>query len=212
LKARYIAVEGVIGAGKTTLAKLLHRRFGGQLVLEQHEENPFLPDFYREPKRFAFQTQIFFLLSRWQQQQELHQIDLFQGRLISDYLFAKDQIFATMNLQERELELYEKLLVAVEKTVVKPDLVIYLQSSVERLLYNIRLRARSYEKEITEEYIVGLAEAYNQFFFHYKESPLIVVNASKMDFVNDVAEQEKLIKFIQEEHTGTSFYHVEETA
>jgi deoxyguanosine kinase len=210
LKARYIAVEGVIGAGKTTLAKLLHRRFGGQLVLEQHEENPFLPDFYRDSKRFAFQTQIFFLLSRWQQQQELHQIDLFQGRLISDYLFAKDQIFATMNLQERELELYEKLLIAVEKTVVKPDLVIYLQSSVERLLYNIRLRARSYEKEITEEYITGLAEAYNQYFFHYTDSPLIVVNASKLDFVNDTFQQEKLVEYIKGEHTGTSFYQSEE--
>lgn len=210
MKARYIAVEGVIGAGKTTLAKLLHRRFGGQLVLEQHEENPFLPDFYRDPKRFAFQTQIFFLLSRWQQQQELHQIDLFNSRMTSDYLFAKDQIFAMLTLQERELELYEKLLIAVEKSVVKPDLVIYLQSSVERLMYNIQLRARSYEKEMSVEYISSLVDAYNQFFFHYKDSPLVVVNGTKLDFVNDLVQQEKLIDYIQQDHTGTEIYHAVE--
>ncbi|MDK9701339.1 MAG: deoxynucleoside kinase [bacterium] len=207
LNARYIAVEGVIGAGKTSLAKILQRHFGGQLVMEQHEENPFLPDFYRDSQRFGFQTQIFFLLSRWKQQQELTQLNLFHDRIVSDYLFAKDKIFASMNLQERELELYEKLLEAVESSVVKPDLVVYLQASVQRLMYNIQLRGRSYEKDMSEEYITGLSDAYNHFFSHYHDSPLLVINATKLDFVGDVKQQEAMLAFIADsKFTGTRFY------
>lgn len=206
LNSKYIAIEGVIGAGKTTLARILHRRFGGQLVLEQHEENPFLSDFYRDRERYAFQTQMFFLLSRWRQQQDLSQFDIFNDRIIADYLFAKDRIFAAINLNDKELDLYEKLYEAIERTIIKPDLVIYLQSPVQKLMYNIRLRARSYEKDITEEYITELTHAYNQFFFQYDSSPLITVNCTNLDFVKNNEQLQKLIAFIEQDHQGKEYF------
>ncbi|MCX7836249.1 MAG: deoxynucleoside kinase [bacterium] len=208
LKAKYIAIEGVIGAGKTTLARAIHRRFGGLLVLEQHEENPFLPDFYRDRERYAFQTQMFFLLSRWRQQQDLTQFDIFNEKIIADYLFAKDRIFAAINLNDKELDLYEKLYESIEKTVIKPDLVVYLQSPVQKLMYNIKLRARNYEKDITEEYITELAQAYNQFFYQYDSSNLIIVNCANLDFVKNNEQLEKLLNFIEQEHQGKVFFQI----
>ena len=203
----YIAVEGVIGAGKTSLAKLLGEQLNAMLVLEQPEENPFLSDFYKDRRRFAFQTQLFFLLSRFNQQEEFPQPDLFHRRIIADYIFHKDKIFASINLDEREFSLYEKVLSLMEPRIPKPDLVIYLQSSPQRLLKNIRIRNRSYEKEIEEKYIAELTEAYNRFFFAYRSTPLLVVNTEKIDFVNNPDHFKDLFKTIISPIQGIQFYN-----
>lgn len=193
---RHIAIEGVIGAGKTTLAKMISERLGARLVLEKFEENPFLPKFYEDPERYAFQTQMFFLLSRFRQQQEFFQADLFHHHVVSDYIFEKDKIFAYLTLQDDELKLYENVLNAVEKKIPTPDLVVYLQSSVERLMTNIRKRARSYETNMSEDYIRELNEAYNYFFFRYKSSPLLIVKATDIDFVENSDDFEDLLQQI----------------
>ncbi len=184
-KLNFVAIEGVIGAGKTTLAELLSERNGARLVLEQFEENPFLPKFYENRKRYAFQTQLAFLASRFKQQQNMTSPDLFDGCIISDYIFEKDRIFARLNLDDDELALYDNIYGIMTGISAKPDLVIYLQSSVERLLENIDSRGRDYEKHITPEYLQELSNAYNQFFYHYNKSPLIIINATKIDFVNN---------------------------
>jgi len=193
---RHIAIEGVIGAGKTTLAVLIAERLAGRLVLEKFEENPFLPKFYEDPEHYAFQTQIFFLLSRFRQQQEFFQADLFHNYIISDYIFEKDKIFAYLTLQDDELKLYEQVMGAVEKKIPAPDLVVYLQSSVDRLMTNIRKRARSYETNMSEEYIRDLNEAYNYFFFRYKASPLLIVKTTDIDFVQNPQDFEDLLQQI----------------
>ena len=206
MRLQYIAVEGVIGAGKTSLATLMSERFGARLLLEQHEENPFLPDFYRDPKHFAFSTQMFFLLSRYRQQQELPQRDLFHELLVADYIFPKDRIFASLNLEERELSLYDKVARLLEREILRPDLVIYLQMSTERLMANIRLRSRSYEKNMDEEYIRSLNEAYNRFFFNYSDTPLLVVNATAIDFVNKKEDLDDLLAQLNRPISGVQYY------
>ena len=193
---RYIAIEGVIGAGKTTLAKMLSEKLNGKLVLEKFEENPFLPKFYDDVEHYAFQTQIFFLLSRYKQQQELFQGDLFHEFLISDYIFDKDKIFAYLTLQDDELKLYETLVSTIEKNIPTPDLVVYLQSSVDRLMGNIKLRARSFEESMSQDYIKDLNEAYNYFFFRYKTTPLLIINATEIDFVNNPDDFDDLLEQI----------------
>lgn len=193
---RYIAVEGVIGAGKTSLSRMVSERLNARLVLEQFEANPFLERFYEDPEHYSFQTQIFFLLSRYRQQQDLFQADLFHNALVTDYIFDKDKIFAYLNLQDDELRLYETLVSSIEKNIPTPDLVVYLQSSVERLMSNIRARGRKYEENISEEYIKDLNEAYNYFFFRYKNAPLLIVNSTEIDFVNNKEDFEELYKEI----------------
>jgi deoxyguanosine kinase len=193
---RHIAVEGVIGAGKTTLTTMLGDTLSAKVVLEKFEENPFLKDFYRDPDRYAFQTQIFFLLTRYKQQRELFQADLFHRFLVTDYIFEKDKIFAYLNLQDEELKLYETLVSNIEHSIPTPDLVVYLQSSVSRLMTNIKRRARSYENDMSEQYIKDLNEAYNYFFFRYKSTPLLIVNGTEIDFVNNREEYEDLVREI----------------
>jgi deoxyguanosine kinase len=192
----YIAIEGVIGAGKTTLAQMVAERLGARIVLERFEVNPFLQKFYEDPERYAFQTQIYFLLSRYRQQQEIYQVDLFHSHIVSDYIFEKDKIFAYLTLRDDELKLYESLLGTIEKSVPQPDLVIYLQSSVERLMSNIRKRGREIEKNMSEEYIKELNEAYNYFFFRYKSAHLLIVKATDIDFVNNADHFEDLMEQI----------------
>lgn len=182
---RYIAVEGVIGAGKTSLAKKLAERLKARLVLEQFEMNPFLEQFYMFPERYAFQTQMFFLINRYQQQQNLHQESLFAEYTVADYIFDKDRIFAYLNLGNEEVKLYDMLFPTLAKNLLSPDLVIYLQSDVDRLMYNIRSRNREIESPIAKEYIEKLANSYNDFFFKYDRSPLLIIEASEIDFVND---------------------------
>lgn len=196
LNFKYITVEGVIGAGKTSLAKKISEWCGAFLVLEEFEKNPFLADFYKDQRSHAFQTQIFFLLSRFRQQEQLRQYDLFHTKIISDYMFHKDRIFATMNLTEAEMKLYDGLAKIMEQQIVIPDFVIYLQSSTERLMNNIRKRSRDIEKNIKESYINTLNNLYNAFFMHYKQTPVIVVNMDDMDFINSEKDFNKIIKLI----------------
>ena len=181
----FIAVEGVIGVGKTSLAKLLSERHNARLVLEQFEDNPFLPKFYNDRERYAFPTQMAFLASRFKQQQNMLSKDLFQQTTISDYIFDKDRIFARLNLDEDELALYDSIFNIMAGISARPDLVIYLQSSVDRLMENIRQRDREYERHISRSYLQELSDAYNHFFYHYNKSPLIIINTTKVDFVNN---------------------------
>ena len=173
---------------------MLGEHLGGRVVLERFEENPFLEKFYLDPERFAFQTQIFFLLSRYKQQQDLFQADLFHQYLVSDYIFEKDKIFAYLNLADDELQLYETLVGSIEHNVPMPDLVVYLQSSVDRLMSNIRNRSRKIEENLSADYIRDLNEAYNYFFFRYKSAPLLIVNSTEIDFVNNKNDFEDLVK------------------
>ncbi len=191
----FIAIEGVIGVGKTSLAKLLSERHNARLVLEQFKDNPFLPKFYEDRERYAFPTQMAFLASRFQQQQDMLSKDLFQQMIISDYIFEKDRIFARLNLGEDELALYDSIFDIMTGISAKPDLVIYLQSSVDRLMHNIRQRDRDYERHISRSYLKELSEAYNHFFYHYNKSPLMIINTTEVDFVNN----KKHLDYIEEQ-------------
>jgi deoxyguanosine kinase len=206
LDNRYIVVEGVIGVGKTSLARLLCEHLQAKLVLEEVEENPFLKDFYRDREHFAFQTQMHFLFSRYQQQRGLRQLDLFSDRMVSDYLFQKDRIFAQQNLSERELALYERLVGWLELDVVRPDVVVYLQAETGVLMERIARRGRPFEKDMDRGYIASLNEAYNHFFFHYTDAPLLVVNTNAIDFVNNADDFEDLRKRILTHRQGTTYY------
>jgi len=203
---RYIVVEGVIGVGKTSLTKLLATRTDGRLNLEVVEENPFLSQFYTDRSAYAFQTQIFFLLSRFRQQQSLFQPDLFSSTVISDYLFAKDRIFANLNLSDDELVLYNQLASILEERVLKPDLVIYLQARTEVLQQRIQWRGRAFEQDMDDGYLNALNGAYSYFFHHYKDSPLLVVNTDNLDFVNVPADFDLLFGHIQQQFTGTRYF------
>jgi deoxyadenosine/deoxycytidine kinase len=202
----YVALEGAIGAGKTSLAKIVADRMDAKLILEETEENPFLPDFYKDKRRFAFQIQLFFLLSRHRQQQELFATDLFHKKVVSDYFFDKDRIFASVTLDQREFHLYERLLSILEKDVPSPDLVIYLQTSSEVLLKRIKERGRSFERNIDLDYVKALNEAYNYYFFHYTKTPLLVVNTDRIDFVHNEGDLADLLTLLDTPLSGTKYY------
>jgi deoxyadenosine/deoxycytidine kinase len=203
---RYIVVEGPIGVGKTSLSNILAERLGGRRILEVVEENPFLSSFYADRQKFAFQTQVFFLLSRFRQQQELFQQDLFRSVTVSDYLFDKDRIFANLTLASDELGLYDRVFEALGPRVTKPDLVIYLQARLDVLLHRIKKRGREFERKFDVGYLESLVHAYNDFFFHYTETPLLVVNTSDIDFVNHEADREDLLQAIRKAKPGTQHY------
>jgi deoxyguanosine kinase len=205
-QVNFIAIEGVIGVGKTSLAKKIKERLDAELILEQFEANPFLEKFYGDRKRYAFQTQMFFLINRYKQQQELNQENLFTQFLVSDYLFEKDKIFAYLNLNGEELKLYESIFPLLSRNLRKPDLVIYLQSGVERLMLNIRKRSRKIERNLTRSYIEELSEAYNHFFFRYNTTPLLIVNSTDIDFVNSERDFEELYQQIFREDRGMTEY------
>ncbi len=203
---RYIVTEGPIGVGKTSLTSLLAEELGARLILERAEDNPFLTDFYKDPPRYRFQTQTFFLLNRFAQQEEMFQPDLFSRIAISDYLFAKDRIFAYLNLDDHELVLYEQIYKILEPKVAKPDLVIFLQADTDTLLRRIKQRGRSFEKDVDRDYIAAVNEAYNQYFFHYSETPLLVINTSDIDFVNRREDLDDLLKQVLNMKQGIQYY------
>ncbi|MDI6740904.1 MAG: deoxynucleoside kinase [Candidatus Edwardsbacteria bacterium] len=195
-----------MGVGKTSLARMLSERFHDTTVLEEVETNPFLSIFYNDRRAYAFQTQLFFLLSRFRQQQGMTQQDLFGQTMVADYLFAKDRIFAYLNLDRNELALYETLWKLLEQKTVRPDLVICLQADLDTLMRRIRERGRSFEHNMSRDYLAELSEAYNHFFFHYSETPLLVVNVSGIDFVKKEQDFEDLVAKICEPHPGTRYY------
>ena len=206
-KSFHIAVEGSIGVGKTSLAKILSKKLQCKLVLEEFEENPFLAEFYKDPQRYAFQTQLFFLLSRYRQQAELQQIDIFSKSIVSDYMFMKDRIFASLNLSDKEMPLYNSVANILEKTMIYPDLIIFLQSDTERLMKNIKKRGRGYESEMDANYIDALNQIYNEFFFRFDKSPLLIINTNDIDFVNDSNDLDEILNIIQKPINGTKYYN-----
>ena len=205
VKLRHLAIEGPIGVGKTSLVELLARRFRGTKILED-VDNPFLGEFYKKKKGAAFQTQLFFLLSRYQQQQEIAQIDLFTNLVVADYHFPKDKIFACINLDDSELLIYDRLYSLLSESVRKPDLVIFLQGSIETCLKRIKKKTRTLEKAVTPEYLAQLIEAYNYYFYHYDETPLLVVDTNEIDFVNRPRDFEDLVGQIQKAKKGVQYY------
>lgn len=205
VQLRHVAVDGPIGVGKTSLVEMLARKFHGTKILED-VDNPFLPDFYKKKKGAAFQTQLFFLLSRYQQQQEIAQIDLFTNLVVADYHFPKDKIFACLNLDDSELLIYDRLYMLLSESVRKPDLVIYLQGSLETCLKRIKKKTRTLEKAVTPEYLAQLIEAYNYYFYHYEETPLLVVDTNEIDFVNRPADFDDLVSQVQRARKGVQYY------
>lgn len=204
---RYIAIDGPIGAGKTTLVKMLAEDLSGQAIFEPAEKNPFLGDFYKDRAKNAFKTQLFFLLNRYQQQVELAQQDLFSTTTVCDYTFAKDLIFAQVNLSPDEMQLYEMIYKLLDARLPKPDFVIYMQASPKVLMERIKLRGASYEKGITGDYLEMLTEAYNNYFFSYNTTPLLVVNSSDLDYVKNQRDWEDLKHAILSHQQGTAHYH-----
>ncbi|MEO0071892.1 MAG: deoxynucleoside kinase [candidate division WOR-3 bacterium] len=203
---RYIAIEGVIGVGKTALATKLAEHIGARLVLEEVEENPFLSNFYQDMQTYALATQLFFLLSRRRQQEQIAQLDLFTRRVVSDYFFEKDRIFAYLTLSDAELKLYEKIYQFLAKGLPQPDLVVYLQAPVDVLLARIKKRGRSFEQNIDRKYLELLSDAYNHFFLHYSQTALLIVDCTTIDFVKNDSEFSDLVQEIVATTAGKKYY------
>ena len=204
---QYVAIEGTIGVGKTSLANLFSEKLRAKLILEAFEDNPFLSDFYEDPERNAFQTQLWFLLQRYQQQQELRQVDMFHNLVVTDYMFVKDRLFAALNLNEKEMSLYDSVAKMMEKNIIHPDLVIFLQADTETLMKNISKRGRDFEKNMSEDYIDALNQVYNEYFFRYQETPLIIINTNNIDFVQNPGDLEEMIGYIRQPISGTKFFN-----
>lgn len=205
MKFRSIAIEGPIGVGKTSFVQLLVKRFDAHPVLEELN-NPFLEGFYQDKPGAAFQVQLFFLLSRHRQLQDLAQRDLFNQITLCDYTFPKDKIFAYLNLDDSELLIYDKLYALLEAQVPKPDLVIFLQAETRTLIERIRHRSRQYETQISEAYVAEVNKAYNYFFFHYTQTPLLVIDTTSIDFVHQEEHLDELIDQIRKMDRGVQYY------
>jgi deoxyguanosine kinase len=202
----YIAIEGPIGVGKTSLAQALGLKIGARIVLEDTDSNPFIARFYQDPEKYAFPVQLYFLLTRYNQQRQLAQQDLFAQATVSDYLLAKDRIFARLNLDPDELVLYEGVYRLLDGQLAKPDLVVYLRARVEVLAERLRKRNRTFERHISLEYLESVSAAYRDFFFYYDETPLLVVDSSEIDFVADPDDLEDLLREIDRTSTGSHYY------
>lgn len=201
----YVAVDGPIGVGKTTLVELLARRYEGVKILED-VDNPFLPDFYQDRPGAAFQTELYFLLSRYKQQQEIAQRELFDRLLVADYTFQKNRIFAYLNLSDDELMLFDKLFALLEPQVPVPDLVIHLVADVGTCMERIRRRARSFEKTISEDYLSELIDAYNHYYHYYDHSPLLVVDTRHLNFPHRPEDFEELLHRLSKPIKGTEYF------
>ena len=203
---QYIAVEGAIGVGKTAVVERLTQRLEATALLEEWGQNPFLKSFYDGRPGAAFQSELFFVLSRHRQQQELVQRKLFTQATISDYVFEKSRLFAYLNLEDSELLVYEKLYTLLAEGVPRPDLVVYLQAPTEVLARRIKQRGRPEELHLSEEYLAEVNRAYNHYFFHYTATPLLVVNTAEVDFVKHEDDLDDLVKQIRQMGKGTQYY------
>ncbi len=204
---QFIVVEGPIGVGKTTLARRLAESFGSDLLLEGAEENPFLERFYQDPRSAALQTQLFFLFQRAQQLKALRQGDMFQPVRVADYIMEKDRLFAELTLDEEEFKLYAQVYAHVTLDAPRPDLVIYLQAPVEVLRRRIIERGRGYERNMDAEYLHRLSESYMQFFHHYSEAPLLIVNATEIDFAHNLQDYEMLLEQVRKIRSGRHYFN-----
>ena len=202
----YIAVEGPIGVGKTSLARALSRQMSARLVLEEVDGNPFLSRFYEDPDKFALPVQLYFLLTRYNQQRELAQQDLFAQATVSDYLFAKDRIFASLNLAPDEMTLYDNVYRLLDARMAKPDLVVYIRANVEVLAARLRKRNRDFEQHISVAYLERVSAAFRDFFFYYDETPLLAVDTSEIDFVTDSDDLKDLIREIERAPQGVQHF------
>ena len=204
---RYIVVEGPIGVGKTSLARRLADEFGGELMLEKAEENPFLANFYQNPRQYALSTQLHFLLQRAQQVQDFRQTDMFHRSYIADFMVDKDKLFAQMTLDSDELALYEQIFSHVTLDAPRPDLVIYLQAPLATLRQRIIRRGIDYEQQIRDDYLLRLAESYTRFFFDYDESALLTVNTQSVDLINNEADYRAILEKINNIHSGRHYFN-----
>ena len=202
-----ISIEGTIGVGKTSLAHILAEKIKAKLILEKFEENPFLKDFYKNQEQYAFQTQLFFLLSRYSQHQDLKQVDIFSKTIVSDYMFIKDRLFACLNLNDREMVLYDSIAKILEKDIIYPDLAIFLQADTDKLMSNISKRGRAYEEDINPNYIESLNQVYNEYFFRYDKGPLLIINTNEIDFVNNNDDLDGIMEFLKEPIKGRKYYN-----
>lgn len=196
-KYRYIAIEGPIGAGKTSLARLLAERCGAALVLEDPGANPFLAGFYQDPSRYALSTQLFFLFQRINQLRGLSQPDMFEGVSVADFMLDKDPLFARLTLTDDEFKLYQQIFAHLRPQAPLPDLVVYLQASTQTLIERVRRRGASYERNLTEEYLLRLAQAYTRFFYQYQGAPLLIVNSENLNFVERRGDFDLLLQRIE---------------
>jgi deoxyadenosine/deoxycytidine kinase len=206
-ESRFIAIEGSIGAGKTTLAHRLAQQYDARLVLEVDEDNPFMDKFYEDRSTYAFQTQVFFLLNRYHQYLDLAQRDLFSSVVISDYLFNRDRIFAGLNLEGHELHLYEQLFNLIKIKIPKPDLVIFLQADTPILHDRVEKRGRRFEQNMEYQYLEDVNRAFNNFFFYYAETPLLVVNTNEIDLAGEKYNFKELINKINNHRIGREYYN-----
>ena len=207
IEPRFIAIEGAIGAGKTSLVNLLGEQYSARLILEDTDSNPFISKFYEDIEAYSFQTQVFFLLSRYNQYMQLAQRDLFDSVVVIDYLFQRDKVFARLNLGDNEYSLYEQIFSLIDAKVPKPDLVIYLQASTEVLQERVAKRGREYEAFMDPDYLDSVNKAFNNFFFYYSETPLLVINTNEIDFVEKKCDLEELINKINNHKIGREYYN-----
>jgi deoxyguanosine kinase len=207
IEPRFIAVEGAIGAGKTSLVNLLEQQYGARVILEENDSNPFIAKFYEDQETYSFQTQIFFLLSRYNQYMELAQRDLFNSVVVIDYLFQRDKIFAQLNLEDHEYRLYEQIYNLIGTKAPKPDLVIFLQASTKVLLERVSKRDREYESFMDPDYLDSVNKAFNNFFFYYSDTPLLVINTNEIDFVEKKCDLEELINKVNSHKIGREYYN-----
>ena len=203
----YIAIEGPIGVGKTSLAEIIADKLNTRKVLEDFEENPFLDNFYDNIEEYAFQTQMFFLLQRYKQQQEIKQLDVMQKGVVTDYMFDKDRLFASFTLSEPEMELYSRVSDILEQDIIKPDLVVYLQADTPLLMQYIKKRGRDLEKGVTSDYIDLVNQRYQEFFVNYEDTPLLIINTNNIDFVENPRDLDELLEIIQKPVQGIKYFN-----
>jgi len=207
LDSRFIAIEGCIGAGKTSLVNLLGKQFDAQVVRELDSENPFINKFYQDRDSFGFQTQVFFLLNRYKQYMGLSQRDLFSSVVLVDYLFHRDRLFASLNLKDQELKLYDQIYSLLSNKVPTPDLVIFLQASTDILRSRVEKRGREYEAFMDPNYLDSVNKLFNNYFFYYAETPLLVINTNEIDFVDKKCDLDELIIKINNHKIGREYYN-----